>query len=190
MAQNTEQIEARLCAYVDGELDAVERAEIEKHLAANPAHRLLLHELMQTRDLLQALPHERAPQDVAEVLQGHLERSVLLDGPMELEAQTAGRINRWSQYRAVAAILLLTAGLAGVIYKILPSNRPQPQFTFAPKESTPTTAPDTSDPATGGERDRTAPAPTESRDAIASKVGDADAIHGKMSASPVLGKEG
>ena len=130
MAQNTEQIEARLCAYVDGELDAVERAEIEKHLAANPAHRLLLNELMQTRDLLQALPHVSAPQDVSEILQGHLERSVLLDGPMEFETQSAGRINRWSQYRAVAAILLLTAGLAGVIYKILPSNRPQPQFTF------------------------------------------------------------
>src|SRR3954468_10400916 len=163
MAQNTEQIEARLCAYVDGELDAVERAEIEKHLAANPAHRLLLHELMQTRDLLQALPHERAPQDVAEVLQGHLERSVLLDGPMELESQSVGRINRWSQYRAVAAILLLTAGLAGVIYKILPSNRPQPQFTF---HNTPTSAPETA-PGEG-----TVPAPTPSLDAIASKIGD------------------
>ena len=39
---NTEQIEAKLCAYVDGELDAAGRAEIEQHLAANPQHRALV----------------------------------------------------------------------------------------------------------------------------------------------------
>ena len=46
MSHNTENIEAALCAYVDGELDAKERVEIEKHLEANPQHRQLLLELM------------------------------------------------------------------------------------------------------------------------------------------------
>ena len=55
---NTEQIEAKLCAYVDGELDAAGRAEIEAHLAANPQHRELLTELMAQRELLRELPRE------------------------------------------------------------------------------------------------------------------------------------
>jgi anti-sigma factor RsiW len=58
---NTENIEAKLCAYVDGELDPAGRAEIEAHLTANPQHRQLMAELMQQRDLLGGLPRERAP---------------------------------------------------------------------------------------------------------------------------------
>ena len=42
---NTENIEAKLCAYVDGELDEAGRAEIEAHLAANVQHRQLIEEL-------------------------------------------------------------------------------------------------------------------------------------------------
>ena len=45
MPQNQEQIEARLAAYIDGELDANERAEIEKHLENNPQHKQLIEEL-------------------------------------------------------------------------------------------------------------------------------------------------
>src|SRR5438128_1671440 len=83
MAQNQEQIEARLAAYIDGELDATERAEIEKHLAANPQHKALIEELSGQRDLLKALPHEQAPPEIAETIQGQLERSVLLGGSGE-----------------------------------------------------------------------------------------------------------
>src|SRR5437764_1190677 len=60
MSQNSEQIEAKLCAYLDGELDEQGRAEIEKHLEQNPAHRKLLSEVGKTRGLLRTLPRERA----------------------------------------------------------------------------------------------------------------------------------
>ena len=47
MSQNQEIIESKLCAYIDGELDPEGRAEIERHLEANPQHRRLLESLLQ-----------------------------------------------------------------------------------------------------------------------------------------------
>ena len=46
MSQNQEIIEAKLCAYIDGVLDADGRGEIEKHLKSNPQHRRLLPPLL------------------------------------------------------------------------------------------------------------------------------------------------
>src|SRR5918993_3972909 len=101
MAQNSEQIEAKLCAYLEGELDEAGRAEIEKHLQQNPAHRKLLAEVGKTRGLLRALPRESAPPDICEAFQGQLERSVLLANFDDHAEGTALRINRWPQYFAV-----------------------------------------------------------------------------------------
>ena len=126
MSQNSEQIEAKLCAYLEGELDAQGRAEIEKHLEANPAHRKLLAEVGQTRGMLRALPREPAPPDICEAFQGQLERSVLLANFDDQAEGTALRINRWPQYFAVAAVVMLAAGLGMVVYFGLPSTIPQP----------------------------------------------------------------
>src|SRR5438876_12161849 len=111
---NTEQIEAKLCAFVDGELDAAGRAEIEAHLQANPQHRQLLEELKQQRELMKALPRAKAPEDLYDSFQSQLERSVLLDH-REPQRQIAGRINRWPQVFALAAVMMLAIGLAAVI---------------------------------------------------------------------------
>src|SRR4051812_1438866 len=121
---NTEQIEAKLCAYVDGELDAAGRADIEAHLAANPQHRQLLAELREQREMLRALPHVKAPGDLIESLQTQLERSVLFNDNAEAP-YVAGRINRWPPIVA-AAVLLLSVGLAAIIYFMLPELRNQP----------------------------------------------------------------
>ncbi|MDW8262587.1 MAG: zf-HC2 domain-containing protein, partial [Phycisphaerales bacterium] len=61
MGQSTEEIEARLAAYIDGTLDEAGRAEIERHLATHPQHRTLLEELSRHRELLRHLPTEKAP---------------------------------------------------------------------------------------------------------------------------------
>lgn len=46
MSQNQqEQSEAKLLAYLEGELDPAGVAEIEKHLEAHPQHRKLLDEM-------------------------------------------------------------------------------------------------------------------------------------------------
>src|SRR5687767_11529705 len=129
MFQSSEQIEAKLCAYLEGELDEAGRAEIEKHLQANPAHRKLLEEVSRTRDLLRGLPREPAPPDICETFQGQLERSVLLDDAPDRASESVMRIGHWRQYMAVAAILILAVGLGLVIYFGLPSAvSPDPRF--------------------------------------------------------------
>ena len=139
MAANQEQIEARLAAYIDGELSAAECAEIEKHLAANPQHRKLIEELTGQRDMLLALPREKAPAELFETLQGQLERSVLLGSAADA-VDAPRHINRWPHRGAIAAIVLLAAGLAVLVYKVLPSNKPPAEFAVAPKETGPVPA--------------------------------------------------
>jgi protein involved in polysaccharide export with SLBB domain len=128
MSQNSEQIEAKLCAYLEGELDESGRAEIEKHLQQNPAHRKLLAEVGKTRDLLRALPRESAPPDICEAFQGQLERSVLLADLDDGAGSSTLKINRWPQYLAVAAVVMLAAGLGLVVYFGLPSGRPNQSY--------------------------------------------------------------
>src|SRR4051794_3829140 len=106
MSANTENIEAKLCAYVDGDLDEQGKLDIEKHLQANPQHRLLLDELRQTKVMMQSLPREAAPPELAETIHGQLERSVLLDGVGTNDPAHSMKINRWPQLMAVAAVLL------------------------------------------------------------------------------------
>src|SRR5579863_7590337 len=118
MSQNQEIIEAKLCGYIDGELDAEGRVEIEKHLEANPQHRRLLESLKATRDLLRWLPREQAPPELSETLNGQLERSVLLDYEGD-----ALRIRAWPRVFAAAAIILLTAGLGVAVFYALPRSQ-------------------------------------------------------------------
>ena len=50
-----ENIEAMLCAYIEGDLDESGSAQIEKHLESNPHHRKLLNELMELREMGEGL---------------------------------------------------------------------------------------------------------------------------------------
>jgi hypothetical protein len=126
MSNNTENIEARLCAFVEGDLDEAARAEIEKHLETHPAHRALLDELKRTTSMMMSLPHEQAPADLSETLQGHLERSVLLDGVGAGHANVTLKINRWPQLMGVAAVVVLAVGLGALVYVVLPSHSSTP----------------------------------------------------------------
>ncbi|HEY8747468.1 MAG TPA: zf-HC2 domain-containing protein [Tepidisphaeraceae bacterium] len=118
MSQNQEIIESKLCAFIDGELDAEGRVEIEKHLEANPQHRRLLESLKATRDLIKWLPREAAPPEVAETLNGQLERSVLLDSDGDYLRPSIG-----PRIFAAAAIVALTAGLGLAVYYTLPKSQ-------------------------------------------------------------------
>jgi hypothetical protein len=119
----TEDIEAKLCAYVDGELDATGIAEIEHHLLANPQHKHLITDLMRTRRYMHELPRVAAPVDLAESLHGHIERAALL-GDNAGAGGPGLRIGNWPQIRAIAAVLVLAVGLAAILYFMLPSPRP------------------------------------------------------------------
>jgi hypothetical protein len=119
MESSKEKIEAQLCAYVEGELDDAQRAEIEQHLAANPHHQALIAELRAASGLLRDLPRVKAPIELNESLCGQLERSALLD-PTDDPFDPARSVNRWPQFTAVAAVLLLAASLAFVVIYVLP----------------------------------------------------------------------
>src|SRR6185312_9720640 len=141
MSQNQEIIEAKLCAYIDGELDLEGRSEIERHLEANPQHRRLLESLKATKDLVRWLPREQAPPEVAETLNGQLERSVLLDYDGD-----SLRPHMWPRVLAAAAIVALTAGLAAAVYFALPKSQknatPYAFHQTEPSTLTPAIAPD------------------------------------------------
>jgi hypothetical protein len=125
MSEN-ENIEARLCSYIEGDLDAQGRAEIEKYLLSNPQYRALLQELARTRGLLRNLPRESAPAELMETLSGQIERSALLGDDSAVVGQVGH--NRFGQFAAWAAVLVLTGGLAAVVYRVLPSNKVQPEL--------------------------------------------------------------
>ena len=132
MTPNKENIEAILCAYVDGDLDAAGRAEIEKHLAENPQHRQILAEMIAMRGWVKSLPRATAPSELADALTGQLERSVLLgEGPVMSRAMPSA-VNRRSQWLAIAAVVLLTAGLGLAVWAILIPTSGRPRVAVAP----------------------------------------------------------
>ncbi len=136
MPQNQEEIEAKLAAYIDGELDAAGRAEIEKHLEINPQHRVLISDLTKQRELVRSLPRVNAPSEIAETLQGQLERSVLLGSGVDAGDDVSMRMSPWPHRGAIAAVVLLTAGLGFLVYKVLPSNKPTAgELAIAPPQS-------------------------------------------------------
>ncbi len=131
-----EATEAKLCAYLEGELAPQDRSEIEKYLQSNPQHRELLAELAKTREYLSSLPRESAPPEIAEVFEGHLERSMLLDP--KADAGSVVRINRLPQVLLVAAMFAVAAGLGTVIYFALPnSSTSAPKYAVATMPSAP-----------------------------------------------------
>lgn len=123
MSDIQENTEAKLAAYIDGDLDGSDRAEIEKLLEQNPNYRRVLDQLRQTRQLLRGLPRESAPPELSEIFNSQLERSVLLDGITE-QRPMSGPLNRWPQFMMAAAVVLLTVGLGTVVYFVLPKSRP------------------------------------------------------------------
>jgi hypothetical protein len=123
-----ENIEAMLCAYIEGDLDAAGRAQIEKHLQDHPQHRKLIQELSTMRDLVRGLPRVKAPMEIGESLRGKVERSILLGDSGETDQESAHG-NRWPQVFAIAAIFLLCASLGLVLYKALSPTMKPPVFT-------------------------------------------------------------
>jgi polysaccharide biosynthesis/export protein len=117
-------IEARLCAFVEGELDGPERAEIEQFLAQNPQQRQLVNELIQARAILRDLPGVSPPPEIAEAFGRHLERAALLGDPGPQERYRLS-VNRWRRIRAAAAILILAGGLAALVAIVLPHSGPR-----------------------------------------------------------------
>jgi hypothetical protein len=119
---NSEDIEARLCAFIEGSLSPAERAEIERHLEAHPQHRQMIQDLIHTRNLIGSLPQANAPEDLCDGLQGQLERSLLLGGCLT-PAQAHEPLHRPRRHlphlAMVAAVCVLSLGFGSVLYYLL-----------------------------------------------------------------------
>ncbi len=119
-----ENIEAMLCAYIEGDTRRSGPRQIEKHLQDHPQHRKLIQELSAMRELVRELPRVKAPMELGESLRGKAERSLLL-GDTGDAVQHGAHGNRWPQIFAIAAIFLLCASLGLVLYKALgPTMKP------------------------------------------------------------------
>lgn len=112
-----DQIEAKLAAYVDGQLPPEDVADLERHLAANPGQRRVVEQMMQARKWVATLPRVRAPADFLEAIDPTLERSALF-----AESNVP---SRWStllspQVLAMAATVALVVTLLAAMVWLVP----------------------------------------------------------------------
>src|ERR1700722_9373102 len=133
---NSEDIEARLCDYIEGELSPADQAEIERHLETHPKHRQMIQELIEARRLVGTLPRSKAPADMTELLQGQLERAMLLDaGPAD--AVSGGRVRHLAHVAIMTAVVVLAISLGSGIYFMIHSAAAGSRFAAMVGESAP-----------------------------------------------------
>ena len=109
--------ESTLSAYVDGELTANERAEIETQLASSPEWRAVLDELRTTRDAVRALPLVDAPD-------GFWERQLSPTGGqvLDLTAARGHRVHRPTRFTRWAASATSAAAVVVLGVTFVPQN--------------------------------------------------------------------
>ena len=110
--------DARLCDYLEGDLDPAGRAEVERLLARRTRDRAVVADLLRHRSALRDLPPEAAPPEIYEEVMGGLERSALLDATNDYAGSSAAF--RWTRLLAVAAVALLGIGLTVATLYLLP----------------------------------------------------------------------
>ena len=163
--------EAKLCDYLEGDLDAAGRAEIERHLAASPRHRQLVADLRRQRAALRDLPTPAAPPEVAEAVLGQVERSALLDAGRHDFAGSTVSI-RWTRVLAVAAVALLAVGLTIAAIELLPGKTQTSTVALSEKLERPEPASAAPEPTTARDKPRARDLPA----APGAGGGDASAV--------------
>ncbi len=142
MPQFPDNLEPLLAGYVDGTLSKDELAQVEVYLDQQPELRDELQRMMLDSEYLRMLPQARLPQDVSDTVGSQLEREMLLSD--------AGAPTRAAQQRfglpglAVAAMVLVGAGIGVLAFQILGSERQSlpalaAREAAAPQETSPTT---------------------------------------------------
>ena len=125
--RDPENTEAKLAAYIDGELDGPDRAEIEKLLEQNPNYRRVIEQLRESRDLVRVLPRVGAFRIVRDVQR--TTRTLGASGRNRRRKPTKKIIAgaRWPQLMMAAAVVLLTVGLGTIVFFVLPRGKPSLQ---------------------------------------------------------------
>ena len=106
--------EELISAYLDGELDAGERAVVERAMAESAAYRQLYEELQALRAGLQRLPRYTLPEDFHRGVVRQVERGLLVSSP-ESAATVAAPTARGPARRRWPAAALIAASVAAAI---------------------------------------------------------------------------
>ncbi len=106
-ADQREQLEAQLSAYLDGELSADEKRQVDAFLSEDADGRRLLAELRATVDAVRALPRARSSDDLMDAVRARLERRALI-GDQVAAAQRIPARSFPGKWLAAAAVIALT----------------------------------------------------------------------------------
>lgn len=118
-----------LLDYLEGDLDAGPRAQVEQMLAEDPQLAALMRGLEADREMLRSLPSEQAPDDLGHDLVQGLERRMLLDAP-QVDAGGPIPIQRgavlaapaegfpWSRAIGVGSLAAAVALAAGLVFYV------------------------------------------------------------------------
>ena len=104
-----------LSAYLDDELDATTRAEVERRLADSADWRAILDEVRATRDALRALPQVEGPPEFwARVLADDQAIDQAIDPVVDLASERRRRrsVSRWAVATAGAAAVIVIGVVA------------------------------------------------------------------------------
>ena len=114
--QEREKMDSLIHGFLDGELTQRQMTELKRLAQHNPAIKKELHGFYRQKELLSALPVEKAPKELAEGVRWRLERRMIL------ESETAAEIRPVVQAHlllrrigAVAAMLFLPLGILGLL---------------------------------------------------------------------------
>jgi anti-sigma factor RsiW len=116
MSENTEDLEARIAAYIDGQLPPAEAARLEVFLAnTDPRLAEQIIGMLNDRHRLRTLPRPAAPLDLAGRIMEQVERATLLNDTHSPDHETP---HRWWQSRAAiaAGFLLMIGGFSYFVF--------------------------------------------------------------------------
>jgi hypothetical protein len=127
MSEDRDNIRELLSAYIDGETTPEQSRSVEQETARDPALALELHELTAAKRLVMGLERQRAPRGFVRKVMSTAERKHLLG---DQQAGGAFSAARWITM-AVAAMVLLTAGLGIFVISTLDQERGTPEDDIA-----------------------------------------------------------
>ncbi|HOQ04495.1 MAG TPA: hypothetical protein PKY88_04720 [Anaerohalosphaeraceae bacterium] len=114
--QEREQVDSLIHGFLDGELNERQRTELKRLAQHNPVIRKELHALFRQKELLGALPIEKAPDGLKDEVLVRLERRLILSSETAVPSSRIGRLRmvlRWTA--AAAAMVLLPLAILGLL---------------------------------------------------------------------------
>lgn len=114
--QEREKPEDLIGGFLDGELSQRQRTELKRMAQHDPCLKRELHSLYRQKEVLSALPVEKAPEGLAAEVRSRLERRMILDAEPASEIRPIGHAHLLiRRIAAVAAMLFIPLGILAII---------------------------------------------------------------------------